>query len=141
VTDRSEEFDLDQELEEDRLADLFDYGARTFIHNYPTIASPASVEEKPKKDRALLGIFIGAIATVLIGGASAGVTLITQNPPDCAAIVQKYDGLMGNDPENAAILTMKGNDGKSILDSDQDALECGLDEDTLRRMGEPPKPP
>lgn len=96
----------------------------------PSPADPGPVRKNP----AVVGAMMAAVSAVVVGVLGVSGLLATQPSPDCAAIVQKYDALMGTNPNNVEILTMPGTDGKSVLSADRDAVACGIDEETLRRM-------
>jgi hypothetical protein len=77
-----------------------------------------------------------AISGLIVGGTALLGQLVTNDPPDCIAKTQKYEAFVGNNPQQVELLVMPGTDGKSILSADKEAPECGIDEETLRKMAQ-----
>jgi hypothetical protein len=57
--------------------------------------------------------------------------LISDEPPDCVVILDKYDRYIGTDAAKVAILTTPGPDKRSPLEADEEAKRCGIDAGTL----------
>jgi hypothetical protein len=90
-----------------------------------------------RKNPTVVAAIYTTIASVLVGAAALTGQLITSNPPNCSAIAGSYARQIEHKPERVTIFTDPGPDGKSILASDEDAISCGIDEMTLRRMADP----
>lgn len=86
----------------------------------------------------------------IAGSATIGASIIAAIPAivesqeatareqkDCFTIVQELDDYVSEDPTRVFLLTEPDEQGRTLLESHQDAVRCGVDVEDVRRMGEP----
>jgi hypothetical protein len=74
---------------------------------------------------------VSAIATIIGAVVAVAGTISTHDTPEpesgyCATVTSKYKDLVQGRPGDAVVITAKGSNGKSIVESDESAVKCGL---------------
>lgn len=93
-------------------------------------------EPSVRKNPTVVAAILTAVGGLVVGALALTGQLATDAPPDCIAKAQKYEAVIGHDQKQVDLLVVPGSDGKSILSADEDAVTCGIDEETLRRMAQ-----
>jgi hypothetical protein len=107
-----------------------------------TAVSPRAADVPARRNPAVIAAFVTAALAVVAAvppavGTVAGA-LISKDPPNCVAVLEKYDEYIGSDTAKVVILTAPGPDKKSPLEADADAVTCGIDAETLAEMAKTP---
>ncbi|GAA3911879.1 hypothetical protein Aau02nite_04690 [Amorphoplanes auranticolor] len=104
----------------------------------------AGVREASTVGSGIQGVLITATATVLAAAVALFGLLRTDDAPVpepgyCSVVVKNYKDLVQGRPSEAKLLTSPGPKGKSIVDLDQSAAQCGLTNDKVMDLSNIPR--
>ncbi|GLY05294.1 hypothetical protein [Actinoplanes sp. NBRC 101535] len=112
------------------------------------VHEPGELQPRQAADPSVRVAIVTAVGSLIVGGTAFAGALLTHDEPVapspdpgyCVTVYEAYRGVAEGDPGQASILTRPGPNGKSIVDADRSAVQCGVTNEVVIDLGNLPRP-